>query len=101
VKLFPSALFAVFMLACAMLGCGGAPARPNADEAFARIQVHEATIAHRQAAIEACEEEPCPAADEACAAAEEICTIADALDDADARARCANARRSCPQTGGP
>lgn len=85
-------LFLLLFAAC------GAPARPDVDAAFRQIQVHEATIAHRQSAIETCgETRPCAAADEACAAADEICRIADEIDDPDAHARCGLARRRCPR----
>jgi hypothetical protein len=80
-----------------LLGCGSAP--PDLDEAFRRIQVHEATIANREAAIEACNgAAACAAADEACAAGDEICAIAVAIDDRDAHARCRLARRRCPRS---
>ncbi len=87
--------------AWALGGCGGAPARPDPNVAFARIQVQEATIAHRASEADACAgTAPCPAADEVCEAAEAICAIAGELDDDDARARCALARRRCPREDG-
>jgi hypothetical protein len=83
------------------LGCG-APPRLDLDEAFRRIQVHEATIAHRSGEAEGCAlEEPCPARGEICGAAEDICVIAAEVDDADALARCALARRRCATEAGP
>jgi hypothetical protein len=95
-----SATYAVSLPLAALLfcACGGA-ARPDADETFRRIQVHEATIAHRGAAARACEPDaPCPAAEEVCEAAAELCALAEALGDADALARCELARRRCAET---
>lgn len=86
----------VLVIAVLLAACGGAP--PDLDEAFRRIQVHEATIANRAAGVDACAgAEPCIAADETCAAGDAICTIADEIDDADARARCRLAQRRCPR----
>ena len=84
-----------------LAGCGGAPPRPDPDHAFARIQVHEATIAHRAAEARACAgTPPCPAAEAVCAASDALCDIARRLDDGDAWARCATARRACPREAG-
>lgn len=80
------------------LACGGAPPL-EPDEGFRRIQVHEATIAHRGAEADRCAPEaPCPAMEEVCAAAEALCGVARELDDPDALARCALARRRCRET---
>lgn len=83
----------------ALLGataCGAAPP-PDLHAAFARIQEHEAVIAHRAPDVSACPPDaPCPAEEAVCAAAASICAIADAIDDLDARARCTLAQRRCP-----
>lgn len=68
----------------------------DADAAFRQIQVHEATVAHRAAEVDACEPgAACPAAEELCEAAERLCGIAGELDDGDAAVRCELARRQC------
>lgn len=78
------------------MGCGGTAG--HEDDAFRRIQVHEAAIANAAAELEACvPDEPCPAAERTCAAAQSVCEIADGLDDADAATRCEVARRRCPE----
>ncbi len=79
----------------ALCACGAAP-QPDLNEAFRRIQIHEATIARSAEEAEACEDPSCPAATRICDAAASICGIADEIDDADARARCGLARRRCP-----
>lgn len=83
----------------ALLGvtaCGAAPP-PDLHAAFARIQEHEAVIAHRAPEVSACATEaPCPAEEAVCAAAASICAIADDIDDPDAHTRCALAQRRCP-----
>ena len=80
-----------------LTGCGGAAAEVDVDEAFRAIQVHEATIAHRSAQIEACEPgAPCRAEQELCDAVEALCTVSQTIDDADATTRCQTARRRCP-----
>lgn len=77
------------------IGCG-APSRQDPDETFRRIQVHEATVAHRWARARDCEAgAPCPAAEEVCEAADALCELAEALEDADALTRCELARRRC------
>ena len=87
---------AVFFLGC-LASCGG-PERPEPDETFRAIQVHEATIAHAGAESERCvPDAECPSADEVCVAAEALCELAEALEDADGETRCALARRRCRQ----
>ncbi|MEQ8454639.1 MAG: hypothetical protein RID81_03870 [Sandaracinaceae bacterium] len=82
----------VFLL---VTGCGAATP-PDADAAFREIQVHEATIAHNSGEAERCEPDaPCPARDALCEAADALCAVAETLEDADADARCALARRRC------
>ncbi len=92
--------FGLFWLAGAA-GCAGAgaPATTQAalDRAFAQIQVHEAAVARARALI-ARADTPC---DEACSAASGadraqagICRIATQIADADALARCHDARHS-------
>ncbi|MBX3270945.1 MAG: hypothetical protein KF729_11835 [Sandaracinaceae bacterium] len=85
-------------IALALVACGGGAAPPPTDEAFRRIQVYEATIAHQRAGAEACAEgERCPAERELCDAVEGLCALARSIEDPDALARCAIARRSCPE----
>lgn len=81
-----------------LVGCGGAPAVVDRDQVFAEIQIHEATIAHRAAEMEACvPEEPCGAEHELCDAVEALCTLSRSIEDADAATRCEMARRRCPE----
>ena len=95
-------LLGATVLGAIVIGCGGAPARPDADEAFHRIQVHEATIAHRSADAARCAPDaPCPAAVEVCDAAEALCAIATELGDPDALTRCDLARRHCGDPAEP
>ena len=80
------------------IGCGGPAVETDLDEAFRAIQVHEATIAHRSAQVEACERgAPCPAEQELCDAVQALCTVSASIDDADATTRCRSARRRCPE----
>jgi hypothetical protein len=67
------------------------------SEGFAAIQVEEATIARASARAAQPDECPvrCGAHAELCQAAERICELADELADADALARCHQARESC------
>jgi hypothetical protein len=80
---------AVLAGACA----GTSPSRQDElDRAFARIQVHEATI-ERQRNTLSSNESPCP---ERCAAAKTgICELAVEVADADALTRCEHAKARC------
>lgn len=80
-----------------LAGC--ASAEPvDADEAFRRIQVFEATIAHRAGAAEACAPDaPCDAERALCDAVEGLCEVSRSIEDPDAASRCAAARRRCPE----
>ncbi|MGF1468823.1 MAG: hypothetical protein ACFCGT_22075 [Sandaracinaceae bacterium] len=77
------------------MGCGPL-SQAEADEAYRRIQVAEARVAHGLAAVERCEPgSACPASEEVCAGADEVCRQAQRVHEADARERCEAARRSC------
>jgi hypothetical protein len=86
---------AVLAGACA----GTSPSRQDElDRAFARIQVHEATI-ERQRNTLSSNESPCPercaAADTTCTAKTGICELAVEVADADALTRCEHAKARC------
>lgn len=75
--------------------CGGAPP-PDTHQVFREIQVHEATIAHASAEAARCPPQgECPPASRVCEAAEGLCEVAGTIDDADAVARCEQARLRC------
>lgn len=88
-------LFVVLLGACA----GTSPSRQDElDRAFARIQVHEATI-ERQHMTLTSGDAPCPercdAARRTCAAQTNICALATNVADADALTRCERAKARC------
>lgn len=86
------------LLGLTLVGCGGGSEALDTDEAFRRIQVYEATIAHRGAEAERCApDEECPAELEVCEAVEGLCQVSQSIDDPDATSRCAAARRRCPR----
>lgn len=94
---------AVLLAACAaalVAACGGGTQTREAtlNEAFARIQVHEARIDTERAAV-ADTEATCAArrqaADDVCAERDGICGIAREVVDADALARCEHAGDAC------
>lgn len=81
-----------------LAGCGGGSSAVDVDEAFRRIQVYEATIAHRAAEAEACPpDEDCPPELALCEAVEGLCETSRSIDDPDAARRCQAARRRCPE----
>lgn len=86
--------------------CGGADVRTESEvsESFARIQVGEARIA-TASLVARDPARGCPsradASREVCAAADAVCAEAAPLEDADANARCEDARDACADaTGG-
>lgn len=86
-------------LALGSSGCGGAQ-RPDANAAFASIQVDEARIEHAALALsegaEAADRETRSAATtEICEASAHLCETARALEDRDALDRCARAEERC------
>jgi hypothetical protein len=87
-------LWALWVTACAASEPTAAPAL---DPAFARIQLHEAEIAHAELALQA-PDATCAGARTAAASAEgsaaALCGIARGVADADALARCARAERA-------
>ncbi|MCB9591326.1 MAG: hypothetical protein H6719_01230 [Sandaracinaceae bacterium] len=81
-----------------LAGCGSTAESTSVDEAFRRIQVHEATIAHASAAAEACAPDAtCEAELELCDAVERLCEVSRSIEDPDATRRCEAARRRCPE----
>ncbi|MFK7988901.1 MAG: hypothetical protein AB8I08_22975 [Sandaracinaceae bacterium] len=97
----PSRLLLLWFALATALGCAGPSAARPLDTVFAEIQEHEATIAHRSADAEDCDEPAgCEAMSEVCAAADAICDLARETEDPDAAARCALAHRQC-RAGGP
>lgn len=90
------------LLGVALCSCAGthsgARSAPTEDDAFARIQVHEAEqlAAERSGGAQGagCPTR-CRAASSGCGASESICDIAAELADADALTRCERARARC------
>lgn len=76
--------------------CGGAQ-RPDANEAFASIQIDEARIEHAALALtESTDPEArSAAATEICEASAHLCETARTIEDRDALDRCAHAEERC------
>jgi hypothetical protein len=85
----------------ASFGCASAPERPQLDQAFAEIQVHEASIEHSFARVSGGQDD-CSQTCEDCSAgrhsARALCELAERIDDADARLRCARAKTTTDAT---
>jgi len=95
----PRARLAMLALLGLLASCGGSTTAVEPDEAFRRIQVHEATIARQSAAADRCApDSDCEAERALCDAVERLCEVSRSIDDPDATTRCERARRRCPET---
>jgi hypothetical protein len=87
----------LLLASAAAPACAGAAPAPSLDQAFARIQVHEAAIERARLDVQRSESSCAAACDAAISAAGEqaaLCRIAREVDDPDALTRCARARSS-------
>jgi hypothetical protein len=101
--LLHGSLLLLLASATAASACASAaPAAPSLDQAFARIQVHEAAL--ERARLDAQRSESsctaaCAAASSAAGEQAALCRIARSVDDPDALTRCARARSSADSLG--
>ncbi|MGD8860174.1 MAG: hypothetical protein PVI30_09175 [Myxococcales bacterium] len=100
-----AALPLLALLVLTASGCAGTqkPRERRLNDAFARIQQHEARISHERAVVVRTDPElpagaRCDAAGRLCDEADALCAIAREVEDADALARCDQASATCEAT---